>query len=233
MATFHPVTLEPCQSFSQIREMLAALAAVDRPVVITYPNADAEAAQIISEIEKFVAKHRLSVAVPSLGLRRYRGLMQASAVMIGNSSSGIIEAASFELPVVNIGDRQRGRTRGRNVIDVAADRTLIAEALDKAESDTFRKNLKGMRNPYGDGKAADRIADILQTTELGPALVKKIIQRLGRTAEHIGKSAAEAKNSWLKSINAVHSSTALGTSCGRQQSSTSANPKMSQRPSTS
>ena len=173
MATFHPVTLEPCQSFSQIREMLAALAAVDRPVVITYPNADAEAAQIISEIEKFVAKHRLSVAVPSLGLRRYRGLMQASAVMIGNSSSGIIEAASFELPVVNIGDRQRGRTRGRNVIDVAADRTLIAEALDKAESDTFRKNLKGMRNPYGDGKAADRIADILQTTELGPALVKK------------------------------------------------------------
>jgi UDP-hydrolysing UDP-N-acetyl-D-glucosamine 2-epimerase len=173
VATYHPVTLEPYQSVYQVGELLAVLEKTDRPVVITYPNADAEAERIISEIREFAASHSHAVAVPSLGLRRYRGLMRSACAMVGNSSSGIIEAASFELPVVNIGDRQRGRTRGQNVIDVTADRVSIAKGLGRAVSDTFRKSLTGMQNPYGDGKASARIAHILKTAELGPALLKK------------------------------------------------------------
>ena len=191
VATYHPVTLEPCQSIAQIGEMLAVLENVDRPVVITYPNADAEAGHIISEIRKFAESHSHAVAVPSLGLRRYRGLMQAACAMIGNSSSGIIEAASFELPVVNIGNRQRGRTRGRNVIDVAADRASIAYGLSKAESDAFRKSLAGMENPYGDGKASPRITHILKTAELGPALLKKAFNDWAEPPEPLRKSSGK------------------------------------------
>ena len=114
--------------------------------------------------------------------------MQAACTMIGNSSSGIIEAASFELPVVNIGNRQRGRTRGRNVIDVAADRASIADGLRKAESDAFRKSLAGMENPYGDGKASPRITHILKTAELGPALLKKAFNDWAEPPEPLRKS---------------------------------------------
>ena len=181
VATYHPVTLEPCQSVAQIGEMLAVLENADRPVVITYPNADAEAGHIILEIRKFAESHSHAVAVPSLGLRRYRGLMQAACTMIGNSSSGIIEAASFELPVVNIGNRQRGRTRGRNVIDVATDRASIADGLSKAESDAFRKSLAGMENPYGDGKASQNHT-YPKNRGTGSRAVKKGFQRLGGTA---------------------------------------------------
>ena len=173
IATFHPVTLEPGKAIKQVREMLAALGETDRPVVITYPNADAEGPHIISEIDEFAAKHTRAVAVPSLGSRRYHGLMRLAAAMVGNSSSGIIEAASFELPSVNIGNRQRGRTRGRNVIDVSADRQAIGAAIRKAESRAFRESVKGMKNPYGDGNAAPRIARVIEAVDLGPDFIKK------------------------------------------------------------
>jgi UDP-N-acetylglucosamine 2-epimerase len=93
--------------------------------------------------------------------------------MIGNSSSGIIEAASFELPVVNVGLRQAGRTRSRNVIDAANDAEDIRRALDTALSADFRKSLAGMQNPYGDGRAAQRIVARLIDTPLDERLSVK------------------------------------------------------------
>ena len=93
--------------------------------------------------------------------------------MIGNSSSGLIEAPSLELPVVNIGDRQRGRTRAANVLDVAPDREAIRQAIAQATSEAFRASLVGLRNPYGDGHAAARIVGVLRETVLNIRLTGK------------------------------------------------------------
>jgi UDP-N-acetylglucosamine 2-epimerase len=93
--------------------------------------------------------------------------------MVGNSSSGLIEAPSFALPAVNIGDRQRGRVRAPNVIDVSPDRDQIAAAIARALDPAFRASLAGIANPYGDGRAAPRIAAVLRDVELGPPLLRK------------------------------------------------------------
>jgi UDP-N-acetylglucosamine 2-epimerase (non-hydrolysing) len=88
--------------------------------------------------------------------------MAHAAAMVGNSSSGIIEAASFALPVVNVGDRQRGRPHGANVLNAPCERGAIAGALQTALDPNFRARLRGMRNPYGDGQAAGRIVAVLR-----------------------------------------------------------------------
>jgi UDP-N-acetylglucosamine 2-epimerase len=93
-------------------------------------------------------------------------------VMVGNSSSGIMEAASFGLPAVNVGMRQQGRERGRNVVDVPAERAAIVKALKKVLIPAFRKRLTGMTNPYGNGTAAKTIAGVLASVELEKLLVK-------------------------------------------------------------
>ena len=93
--------------------------------------------------------------------------------MVGNSSSGILEAASFRLPVVNIGTRQQGRVRGKNVLDVGYTRTEIVAAIRTAMSAGFRASLGDLVNPYGDGRAAERIVERLRSVELGDALLRK------------------------------------------------------------
>ncbi len=166
LVTFHPVTREVEDTAWHIDELLAALAGADRPVIITYPNADTAHNTIIEQIHTF-AQSRSDVAlVRNLGTRAYLSLMRRAAAMVGNSSSGIIEAASFKLPVVNIGSRQRGRTRGVNVIDCGHGRSDIAAALVKALSPTFRDGLKSLVNPYADGDAAGLIAEKLATLPL-------------------------------------------------------------------
>jgi len=93
--------------------------------------------------------------------------------MVGNSSSGIIEAASFGLPVVNIGNRQQGRVRGKNVIDVGYTPTEISAGIEKATSKEFRDSLSGMMNPYGDGHAAERIVEKLSHIKIDKTLLQK------------------------------------------------------------
>lgn len=102
--------------------------------------------------------------------------MKIANVLVGNSSSGIIEASSFHLPVVNIGIRQDGRQRGCNVLDVVHDRSKIIEAVNTALHDeTFKRNVRQCTNPYGDGKAALRIAEVLVQVEINKALLQKKI----------------------------------------------------------
>ena len=103
----------------------------------------------------------------------YWSLLRQVDVMIGNSSSGIMEAASFGLPVVNVGMRQQGRERGRNVIDAPANAKAIDRALGRALNPAFRKKLRGMKNPYGDGTAAKTIARVLATVKVDKLLVKE------------------------------------------------------------
>lgn len=173
LVTYHPVTLEYEDTSRQIQELLKALDLADMPIVFTYPSADTESRTIIQAIDQFVQTHKRAKAVANLGTQAYFSLMRNCAAMVGNSSSGIIEAASFSLPVVNIGARQRGRIRGSNVIDADYESFSIIEAINKATSPHFREDLKGLINIYGDGNASDRIIDILHTVKLDHTLIEK------------------------------------------------------------
>lgn len=174
LVTFHPETLAPHETRACVDSLLTALAAVRLPVIFTAPNADAGGRLIRERIEHFVASEKNGYLVENFGSHAYYDAMRLCAAMIGNSSSGIIEAASFELPVVNLGTRQDGRVRARNVIDVECDSGQIEHAIRRGLSPEFRAALRGMTNPYGDGQAADRIVQRLAEAELGDRILRKI-----------------------------------------------------------
>jgi UDP-hydrolysing UDP-N-acetyl-D-glucosamine 2-epimerase len=167
LVTYHPVTREPGTARAQITAVLTALKGSGLSAVLTTANADAAGQEINAELQRFVTGDaQRFVLFEHLGRRRYFGCLMHCAVMIGNSSSGLIEAPSFSLPVVNIGDRQQGRIRAENVIDVECDPQEILGAIGKALQPQFRTRLRSMVNPYdadGDGRASVRIKDILKS----------------------------------------------------------------------
>ncbi len=173
LATFHPVTLESEQTQWQVDELLAALDTVGLPVVFTMPNADTSRTVIRGRLAEYARSHGRVWNLDNLGTQGYFSLMRLAAAMVGNSSSGILEAPSFELPVVNIGARQKGRVRAANVIDVGYGRTEIVNGIRKSLSPAFRESLKGLKNPYGDGHAAERIVQYLKTIPLDSAVTVK------------------------------------------------------------
>jgi UDP-N-acetylglucosamine 2-epimerase (non-hydrolysing)/GDP/UDP-N,N'-diacetylbacillosamine 2-epimerase (hydrolysing) len=173
LATFHPVTLEYERTPAHIASLLDALESVDAEILFTYPNADTGGRVIIDAIERFVATHPNARARADLGSVVYLSLLPHVAAMVGNSSSGIIEAASFRMPVVNIGRRQQGRSCSANVIHVEPERDAIARALATAMSASFRSRLVTLVNPYGDGHAAARIMDTLKQVPLDDRLMVK------------------------------------------------------------
>ncbi len=178
LATFHPTSLEYDQAAAQFGELLAALDDLQTPVVFTLPNADTGGRILIKMITDFVDRHPWACSVKNFGTRGYFSMMKFAAAMVGNSSSGIIEAASFGLPVVNIGNRQQGRVRGANVIDVATRQADIADGLRRALSPDFREKIKGLANPYDQGDAAAMITGVLKTVPLGPGLIHKTFNDL-------------------------------------------------------
>ena len=174
LVTFHPVTLEYRDTAAHIDELLAALEKTDGFIVITYPNADTAGRLIIERIEEFAGRHpRRCRLAKSLGERLYLSLLRHADLMIGNSSSGLIEAPSFGLPVVNVGSRQRGRLRGANVIDVEPSREDILRGIEGAQALPFRVRARAAANPYGDGHAAPRIVEILRSVPIDVRLVQK------------------------------------------------------------
>jgi UDP-N-acetylglucosamine 2-epimerase (non-hydrolysing)/GDP/UDP-N,N'-diacetylbacillosamine 2-epimerase (hydrolysing) len=173
LVTFHPATLESGDAGCQADELLAALAASGRPVVFTMPNADTGGLAIRERIERFVQSEPAAQAVENLGTEGYFSLLALCAAMVGNSSSGLLEAPSFGLPAVNVGTRQQGRVRGANVIDVGCTRDGIARGLAKALDPAFRESLRGKENPYGDGRAAERIVARLGEVHLDRRLLMK------------------------------------------------------------
>ena len=180
LVTFHPVTLEPLQRDAQVSALLAALAQYDGQIVLTYPNADVGHAAIIAAFEAFAAPRSARVRLlKNAGAGFYFDLMACATAMIGNTSSGIGDAPSFELPVVNIGTRQAGFERAINVIDVGYDTAGIDAAIRRATSTEFRAGLRGLVNPYGDGKSSARIAEALRSIPLDDRLLrKKFVDRL-------------------------------------------------------
>ncbi|HSB03320.1 MAG TPA: UDP-N-acetylglucosamine 2-epimerase, partial [Anaerolineales bacterium] len=173
LVTFHPVTLEYEQVEWQIDELLLALEASGLPIVFTMPNADTGNSVVRKKIAEFSQTHSRAWCLDNLGTQAYFSMMKHVAAMVGNSSSGIIEAASLELPVVNIGSRQGGRIRAANVIDVDYGHEEIGQAIRKATDPAFRKALHHLRNPYGEGHAAERIVECLKTVELDEQLLAK------------------------------------------------------------
>jgi len=173
LVTFHPVTLEYGDTAAHVDELLAALDKVDATLVVTYPNADTAGRIIIQRLEEF-ARHSLRVRLArSLGDRLYLSLLRHADAMVGNSSSGLIEAPSFALPVVNVGGRQRGRLRGANVVDVGPERDEILRGIQTVLAPGVRRRLEGLPNPYGDGHAAARIVQVLCEVALDARLIQK------------------------------------------------------------
>ncbi|MGH7304919.1 MAG: UDP-N-acetylglucosamine 2-epimerase [Candidatus Rokuibacteriota bacterium] len=181
LVTFHPVTLAPGETEGHVTELLAALDAVDADVVMTSPGVEVDSFEVVEQLKAFATQRSRARFVPSLGDEVYASLLREADAMVGNSSSGLIEAPSFELPVVNIGDRQRGRLRAANVIDVGHGRAEISTGIASALEPAFRRSLTGLRNPYGDGRAAPRIVRVLRDLELGPGLIRKRFMDLEST----------------------------------------------------
>lgn len=173
LVTYHPVTLEYENTEWQIDQLLETLALFDLPIVFTGTNADTSNKIIWEKIGAFVQKIPRAQLVPNFGPAHYFSMLANSAVMVGNSSSGLIEAPSFALPVVNIGSRQAGRVRAKNVIDVGYAKGEIGEGIKKALSQSFRDSLKGMTNPQGDGNSAEKIVSHLKEIPLDSKLLIK------------------------------------------------------------
>lgn len=179
MVTFHPVTLEFERTEAHISDLLRALELFDLPLVFSMPNADTSGRTISEKVRAFVNGRPTACLVESLGTDAYFSLMRLAAAMVGNSSSGIIEAASFKLPVVNIGNRQNGRLRPRNVIDTGYRFEEILAGIKRAISAQFRSSLADLTNPYVGERVAERIVDVLRNVELGEKLIRKRFYAVG------------------------------------------------------
>ena len=179
VVTYHPTT-RSYDSDDGATPLLAALEAVDRPVVITAPNADPGNRALRESYADFATRRPRTTLVDTLGVDSYFALMRYAAAMVGNSSSGLIEAPSFGLPTVNIGKRQDGRVRGANVIDCVPNAEAIRLALDKALDPEFRRKVSGTVNPYrGNRAAAPQIVGVLANAPRGSELlVKRFVDRL-------------------------------------------------------
>ncbi|MGA2672204.1 MAG: UDP-N-acetylglucosamine 2-epimerase [Terracidiphilus sp.] len=172
LAAYHPVTILR-DTTAEADALFAALAQAPGQLLFVYPNADAGSYALIERTRALAATRGRTRIFVNLDAVTYWSLLGQVDAMVGNSSSGIMEAASFALPTVNVGMRQQGRERARNIIDAPAETVAILAAIETALSPEFRKNLRGMVNPYGDGTAATTIARVLTTVPLDGLLIKQ------------------------------------------------------------
>ncbi len=174
LITFHPVTLESNSGRGQMEELLSALSKLsDTHLIFTMPNADAGGREIMGMIDNFLGKHKNARAYSSLGQQRYLSCVALVDAVVGNSSSGIIEAPSFKKPTINIGNRQSGRVKAESVIDCEPKKDAILAALQKAYSQEFGARLASVQNPYGSGDSCKKIVEMLISVDLENILKKK------------------------------------------------------------
>jgi GDP/UDP-N,N'-diacetylbacillosamine 2-epimerase (hydrolysing) len=171
----HPETAATDAAGRQMQTTLDAVTSIDGDILLVYPNADAGSQAMIDEIESHPGRDRMTV-VENLPRRDFLGAMAGADLMVGNSSSGIIEAPSFDLPVVNVGRRQEDRERGANVIDVGFDEAEVLTTIERClEDDSVQKRASGGANPYDYGGTADRIVDRLREIDIDERLLQKQI----------------------------------------------------------
>lgn len=175
LVTFHPVTLETNTSEKQFKELLRALDSInDLKIIFTKPNSDTGGRVIINLIDEYVLKNpERACSFISLGQQRYLSALNLVNVVIGNSSSGIIEAPTLKTPTVNIGDRQKGRQKAESIIDCKPITKEILKSIELSLSDNFKDRIMNVKNPYGNYGASKRIFNILKTFPLEGILKKK------------------------------------------------------------
>ena len=174
LVTYHSVTTEYESVKYQVDELLATLKRLaPSPIIFTMPNADTGGRAIITQIKAFNQIYKNSCLVDNLGTRAYFSLLKTSRFMIGNSSSGLIEAPTFKLPVINIGNRQKGRIRGVNVIDVGYKSEEIEAGIQVIATNKFQDDLADSSNPYGTGNASQLIVNHLKKMVANPQIMKK------------------------------------------------------------
>jgi UDP-N-acetylglucosamine 2-epimerase (non-hydrolysing)/GDP/UDP-N,N'-diacetylbacillosamine 2-epimerase (hydrolysing) len=172
LVAYHPVTLLQ-ETTVEAEALFAALARTEGQVLFCYPNSDAGSRDLIRRTREFLAHRGGGRIFTNLDALTYWSLLGQVDLLLGNSSSGIMETGSFALPTVNIGLRQKGRERAANVIDVEAKMESILDGIARARSEEFRLSIEGMTNPYGDGHAAERIVSVLAEAPLGERLLMK------------------------------------------------------------
>ena len=175
LVTFHPVTMENATAAEQCDSLLKALSEINSnyQLLFTLPNSDTDGRVIINKINDYVSAHSdKAFAITSLGKRRYYSALKFATAVVGNSSSGLVEAPSFHIPTLNIGNRQQGRTRGESVIDVVATYEGIREGLNIALSTDFINRAKNAHNPY---EKENTLLEIFNTIKTYPleGLIKK------------------------------------------------------------
>ncbi len=181
MVVYHPTTIAR-DTTREADALFSALDFVSGQLLFCYPNADAGSRALIERTESFLRKRGDSGLFVNLDSGTYWSLLRQVDLLLGNSSSGIMEAASFALPAVNVGIRQRGRERARNVLDAEPTVESILDRISVARSVPFRGSLEGMQNPYGDGRASERIVAVLASVPLNEELLIKQPQPLEVTA---------------------------------------------------
>jgi UDP-hydrolysing UDP-N-acetyl-D-glucosamine 2-epimerase len=174
---YHPVTLLS-DTNAEADEIFAALEQLPQQLIFCYPNADAGSRDLAARIRLLLGQRQDTHLFTNLPAVEYWSLLRYATLFLGNSSSGIMETASFALPTVNIGMRQQGRERARNIVDTPPVATSILDAVHKAESSDFRASLEGMTNPYGDGCAAERIVHVLTTLPSRDGLLLKLVPQV-------------------------------------------------------
>jgi UDP-hydrolysing UDP-N-acetyl-D-glucosamine 2-epimerase len=172
LVAYHPVTLRR-DTTEEADALYTALEKVTGTVLFCYPNADAGSHRLIQRAKDFLSRRGSGRIFVNLDAVTYWSLLRHVQMLVGNSSSGIMETASFALPTVNVGSRQKGRERAKNVLDADPNPRDISEKIIQAQSETFRVSLNGMENPYGDGHAAGRIVRVLTEAPLGDKLLIK------------------------------------------------------------
>jgi UDP-hydrolysing UDP-N-acetyl-D-glucosamine 2-epimerase len=172
VVAYHPVTIVR-DTTQEADSLFAALKDLDAQILFCYPNSDAGSHALMQRTRAFLTTRSDARVYVNLEAVTYWSLLRHAALLIGNSSSGIMEAASFALPVVNVGLRQKGRERARNVLDAEPETNAILARIGEGMSDDFRASLADMTNPYGDGHAAEKIVQVLTTTPLSEELLVK------------------------------------------------------------
>jgi len=175
LVVHHPITTLKDQGYSEMNALLQTLDTLKKQTVLLYPNCDAGGKRFISLIQQYEKKPYLHV-IKNMPHREYLSLLKSVDVVIGNSSSGIIEAPSFNIPVINIGMRQQGRERSDNILDVEAKKDRLIAAIDTAlHNDAFAKKVQHTKNKFGRGDAAQQIINVLKTIPLDETLIRKQI----------------------------------------------------------
>jgi GDP/UDP-N,N'-diacetylbacillosamine 2-epimerase (hydrolysing) len=168
LVTFHPVTLENSTSEEQFQALLDALDAFpEYHVIFTKANADTDGRVINRLIDEYAEKQpERCLAVSTLGVHLYLSAMKYATAVLGNSSSGIIEAPSFNIPTVNIGDRQKGRIQAAGILNCSPDANAIRQTIGRALSPAFQESLSGTSNPYDRPGTCSTIVGLLEKTEI-------------------------------------------------------------------